>query len=119
MYNIEQWEVDKNNMSVKVIMGCHRIVFLNAFVTSVMNFLNNFQTAQKAIKDASVAAAEVAKTNIKDVQESASRIELAIKIKAPVVYVPMSSNSEHSLMLDMGNLMVHLFTSGSAFFIFS
>ncbi|XP_072763012.1 intermembrane lipid transfer protein Vps13 isoform X2 [Anoplolepis gracilipes] len=106
MYNIEPWEVDKNNMSVKVTMGCHRIVFLNAFVTSVMNFLNNFQTAQKAIKDASAAAAEAAKTNIKDVQESASRIGLCVNIKAPVVYVPMNSKSEHSLMLDMGNLMV-------------
>ncbi|CAL1678435.1 unnamed protein product [Lasius platythorax] len=106
MYNIEPWEVDKNNMSVKVTMGCHRIVFLNAFVTSVMNFLNNFQAAQKAIRDASAAAAEAARTNIKDVQESASRIELCVKIKAPVVYVPMNSKSEHSLMLDMGNLMV-------------
>nr|XP_012230348.1 PREDICTED: vacuolar protein sorting-associated protein 13C isoform X2 [Linepithema humile] len=106
MYNLESWEVDKNNMSVKVTMGCHRIVFLNAFVTSVMNFLNNFQAAQKAVKDASAAAAEAAKTNIKDVQESASRIELCVRIKAPVVYVPMNSKSEHSLMLDMGNLMV-------------
>lgn len=106
MYNIEQWETDKNNMSVNLTMGCHRIVFLNAFVGGVMNFLNNFQTAQKAIKDASAAAAEAARTNIKDVQESASRIELNINIKAPVVYVPMSSKSEHSLMLDMGNLKV-------------
>ncbi|XP_014471667.1 PREDICTED: vacuolar protein sorting-associated protein 13C isoform X2 [Dinoponera quadriceps] len=106
MYNIEQWEVDKNNMSVRVVMGCHRIVFLNAFVSGVMNFLNNFQAAQKAIRDASAAAAEAAKTNIKDVQESASRIELDIKIKAPVVYVPMNSKSEHSLMLDMGNLKI-------------
>lgn len=117
MYNIEQWEVDKNNMSVKVIMGCHRIVFLNAFVTSVMSFLNNFQAAQKAIRDASAAAAEAAKTNIKDVQESASRIELVVKIKAPVVYVPMSSKSEHSLMLDMGNLMVHIFDQIGIFFL--
>ncbi|XP_039312283.1 vacuolar protein sorting-associated protein 13 isoform X2 [Solenopsis invicta] len=106
MYNIEQWEMDKNNMSVNVTMGCHRIVFLNAFVTSVMNFLNNFQAAQKAIKEASAAAAEAAKTNIKDVQESASRIELSVRIKAPVIYVPMNSKKDHSLMLDMGNLMV-------------
>ena len=106
MYNIEEWERDKNNMSVKISMGCHRIVFLNAFVTSVMNFLNNFQMAQKAIKDASAAAAEAAKTNIKDVQQSASRIELNVRINAPIVYVPMSSKNEHSLMLDMGNLMV-------------
>ena len=92
-------------MSVKVSMGCYRIVFLNTFITSVMNFLNNFQTAQKAIKDTSAAAAEAAKTNIKDVQ-SASRIEINVRINAPIVYGPMSSKNEHSLILDMGNLMV-------------
>lgn len=37
--------------------------------------------AQQAIRDASAAAAEAAKTNIKDVKESAARIGLAVKIK--------------------------------------
>ncbi|XP_046738037.1 vacuolar protein sorting-associated protein 13 isoform X1 [Diprion similis] len=106
IYNVEPWEVDKNNMSIKVVMGCHRVVFLNSFVTRVMNFLNHFQAAQEAIKEASAAAAEAAKTNIQDVQEGATRIELGIKIKAPVVYIPMNSKSEHALMLDMGNLTV-------------
>ncbi|XP_076183155.1 vacuolar protein sorting 13C isoform X2 [Ptiloglossa arizonensis] len=104
--NIEPSEVDKNNMSITVIMGCYRIVFLNMFVTSIMNFLNHFQIAQQAIKDASAAAAEAAKTNIKDVQESAARVGLAVKIKAPVIYVPMHSKSNHCLTLDMGNLTV-------------
>ncbi|KAK9299463.1 hypothetical protein QLX08_007488 [Tetragonisca angustula] len=106
MYNIEPSEIDKNNMSITVVMGCYRIVFLNIFVTSIMSFLNNFQTAQQAIKDASAAAAEAARTNIKDVKESATRIGLAIKIKAPVIYVPMHSKSDHCLTLDMGNLTV-------------
>ncbi|XP_015584675.1 vacuolar protein sorting-associated protein 13 isoform X2 [Cephus cinctus] len=106
IYNLEPWEVDKNNMSIKVVMGCHRVVFLNAFVTGVMNFLNNFQAAQQAIKEASAAAAEAAKTNIKDVQEHATRIELSVNLKAPVVYVPMNSKSDHCLMMDMGNLTI-------------
>ena len=131
MNNIEPGDVDKNNMSISINMGCHRIVFLNAFVTSVMvnlkvmilftsiyskssnfyssiqqNFLNNFQAAQQAIAEASAAAAEAAKTNIKDVHERATRIELSVKLKAPVIYVPMNSKSEHCLMLDMGNLTV-------------
>ncbi|XP_076249315.1 vacuolar protein sorting 13C isoform X2 [Calliopsis andreniformis] len=106
LYNIEPSDVDKNNMSITVIMGCYRIVFLNMFVSSLMSFLNNFQAAQQAIKDASAAAAEAAKTNIKDVQESAARIGLAVKIKAPVIYVPMHSKSDHCLTLDMGNLTV-------------
>ncbi|XP_076225482.1 vacuolar protein sorting 13C isoform X3 [Nomia melanderi] len=106
MYNIEPSETDKNNMSITIVMGCYRIVFLNMFVTRIMSFLNNFQAAQQAIKDASAAAAEAAKTNIKDVQESATRIGLAIKIKAPVIYVPMHSKSNHCLTLDMGNLTV-------------
>ncbi|KZC12683.1 Vacuolar protein sorting-associated protein 13A, partial [Dufourea novaeangliae] len=106
IYNIDPSDVDKNNMSITVAMGCYRIVFLNMFVTSIMSFLNNFQAAQQAIKDASAAAAEAAKTNIKDVQESAARIGLAVKIKAPVIYVPMHSKSNHCLTLDMGNLTV-------------
>nr|XP_034187905.1 vacuolar protein sorting-associated protein 13 isoform X3 [Osmia lignaria] len=106
MYNIEPSDVNKNNMSITVVMGCYRIVFLNMFVTSIMSFLNNFQAAQEAIKEASAAAAEAAKTNIKDVQESAARIGLAVKIKAPVIYVPMHSKSDHCLTLDMGNLTV-------------
>lgn len=108
IYNIEPSDIDKNNISVTVIMGCYRIVFLNMFVDSLMvsftmivdtincikcikcaeiylmffqSFLNNFQAAQQAIKDASAAAAEAAKTNIKDVKESATRIGLAVKIK--------------------------------------
>lgn len=106
MNNIEPNDIDKNNMSITVTMGCHRIVFLNAFVTSVMNFLNNFQAAQLAIAEASAAAAEAAKTNIKDVHERAARIELSVKLKAPVIYVPLNSKSEICLMLDMGNLTV-------------
>ncbi|XP_076294775.1 vacuolar protein sorting 13C isoform X2 [Lasioglossum baleicum] len=106
MYNIDPSEIDKNNMSITVVMGCYRIVFLNMFVTSLMSFLNNFQAAQQAIKDASAAAAEAAKTNIKDVQESETRIGLAVKIKAPVIYVPMHSKSNRCLSLDMGNLTV-------------
>ncbi|OAD52957.1 Vacuolar protein sorting-associated protein 13A, partial [Eufriesea mexicana] len=106
IYNIDPSEIDKNNMSITVVMGCYRIVFLNMFVTSIMSFLNNFQAAQQAIKDASAAAAEAAKTNIKDVKESAARIGLAVKIKAPVIYVPMHSKSDQCLTLDMGNLTV-------------
>ncbi|KAL7290198.1 hypothetical protein TKK_0015907 [Trichogramma kaykai] len=106
MYNVEPDDIDKNNMSITITMGCHRVVFLNSFVTAVMNFLNNFQAAQQAIAEASAAAAEAARTNIKDVHERATRIELTVKLKAPVIYVPMNSKSEHCLMLDMGNLTV-------------
>jgi len=109
MYNIEQCKIDKHNMSVNLTMSCHRIVFLNAFVTSIMNFLNNFQTAQQAIREASAAATEIAKTNMKDVQESISCIKLDINIKAPIIYIPMNSRSKHSLMLDMGNLKINNF----------
>ncbi|XP_074114843.1 vacuolar protein sorting 13C isoform X2 [Cotesia typhae] len=106
IYNVEAHE-NKNNMSIKINMGCHRVVFLNDFVSRVMNFLNNFQAAQEAIAEASAAAAEVAKTNIKDAQASATRVELSIQLKAPVIYVPMNSKSEHCLMLDMGELTIY------------
>ena len=48
--------------------------------------MNNFQTAQEAIREASAAAAEAAKTNIKDVQDKATRIELSVKLKVNKSY---------------------------------
>jgi len=106
MYNIEQCKIDEHNMSIQLTMGCHRIIFLNAFVTSIRKFLNHFQTMRQTIREASTVAAEAARTNMKDIQKTTSCIKLDINIKAPIIYMPMNSRSEHCLMLDMGNLKI-------------
>lgn len=107
IYNMEQTSnYNNDNMMIDMTMGCAKIVFMNWFVTSVLNFLDNFQTAQERIKEASKAAAEAAKQSAVQAYEQASRIRLAIKIKAPIILVPVHSQSYEAIIIDLGNLKI-------------
>ncbi|KAF2903862.1 hypothetical protein ILUMI_02321 [Ignelater luminosus] len=109
MYNTEhnkQADPNSVDMSVKATLGCLRIVFLNNFVVNMLDFLNEFQTAQQAIIDASQAAAQTAKQNMQTAYENATRISLNIDLKAPDIIVPVSSQSYDALLLDMGFITI-------------
>jgi vacuolar protein sorting-associated protein 13A/C len=107
LYNLEETsEYNSDNMRIDVTMGCAKIVFLNWFVTSVLNFLDNFQTAQERIKEASIAAAEAAKQTAVQAYEQATRIKMNIKIKAPIILVPVHSQSLEAIIVDLGNLKI-------------
>lgn len=64
--------------------------------------MNQFQVAQEAIMNASAAAAEAAKTNVKDAYDKAQRVALSIKLNAPVILVPINSRSYDVVFLDLG-----------------
>lgn len=85
-------------------MGVIRIVFLNWFVTNVLEFLNQFQAAQAAIHEASLAAAERAKQNLQNAYSKAMKIQLNVDIKAPDIIVPENSRSFDALLIDLGRL---------------
>jgi vacuolar protein sorting-associated protein 13A/C len=107
MYNLsETSEYNSDNMKISVTMGCAKIIFMNWFVTSVLNFLDHFQTAQERIKEASKAAAEAAKQNVVAAYEQATRIKMDIKIKAPIILVPVHSQSLEAIVIDLGNLKI-------------
>lgn len=107
MFNLDETsEYNSDNMKVDLTMGCAKIVFMNWFVTSVLNFLDHFQTAQDRIKEASKAAAEAAKQSAVAAYEQATRIKLNIKIKAPIILVPVHSRSLEAIVIDLGNLKI-------------
>lgn len=107
MFNLEETsEYNSDNMKINVTMGCAKIVFLNWFISSVLNFLDHFQAVQDRIKEASKAAAEAAKQNVVAAYEQASRIKMNIKIKAPIILVPVHSRSLEALVIDLGNLKI-------------
>lgn len=107
MFNLDETsEYNSDNMKINVTMGCAKIIFMNWFVTSVLNFLDNFQTAQERIKEASKAAAEAAKQNVVAAYEQATRIKMNIKIKAPIILVPVHSQSREAIIIDLGNLKI-------------
>ncbi|KAJ1520910.1 hypothetical protein ONE63_003990 [Megalurothrips usitatus] len=101
-----QDDPDAIDMTVKVQMACLHVVFLNWFVSSLLAFLNNFQAAQAAVYEASAAAAAVAKQNAKEAYTKATRMSLDIELKAPIVVVPVNSQSFDALLMDFGRLTI-------------
>lgn len=97
---------NSDDMKIDVSMGCVKIIFLNWFVNSVLNFLDNFQAAQQAIADASAAAAETAKQNMVEAYSNAKRMSLNVRIKAPLIIVPVDSKSLQAISIDLGHLCI-------------
>ena len=60
-------------------------VWLNYVIIFCQDFLGNFQTAQETIVQASQAAAEVAKQNMQEAYDNATRIELDIELQVGFV----------------------------------
>lgn len=107
MYDMnETANYNMDNLRIDVSMGCAKIVFLNCFASSVLQFMDNFQVAQRAIADAGTAAAEQAKQNMVLAYENAQRMRLNIHIKAPIILVPMDSQSRDAIAIDFGNLAI-------------
>ncbi|XP_063619785.1 intermembrane lipid transfer protein Vps13 [Cydia splendana] len=105
MYNLEQGNnVSDVNMSVDAQINCLRIVFLNWFVNSMLEFLNNFQTAQQAIIEASSQAVESARANVQNAYENSTKLSLKVRLAAPIIVVPENSKSKKALLVDLGRM---------------
>ncbi|XP_056428779.1 intermembrane lipid transfer protein VPS13C isoform X2 [Hyla sarda] len=93
------------NISLKV--GCIRIVFLNKFLMSFMDFLNNFQTAKEKVSAATAHAAQRAATRVKGLAERSFRLLMDVHLKAPVIVIPQSSTSNNAIVADLGLLKIN------------
>uniref|UniRef100_A0A8C0B7N1 Vacuolar protein sorting 13 homolog C n=1 Tax=Buteo japonicus TaxID=224669 RepID=A0A8C0B7N1_9AVES len=91
-------------MSLKV--GCIQIIYLHKFFMSLLNFLNNFQTAQEALTAVTVQAAEMAASSVKDFAKKSFRLLMDVNLKAPVIVIPESSTSYNALVADLGLIRV-------------
>lgn len=107
LYNLDkEIETDKCDMSVDLTMGGLKIIFLNWFLTRMLEFLNEFQTAQSAIIEASQAAGKIAKENMQNVYEKATKLQLNINIKAPDIIIPENSKSFNAILIDLGHISI-------------
>lgn len=68
--------------------------------------MDHFQTAQTAIAEASAAAAETAKQNMVEAYSNATRMKLNVRIKAPIIIVPIDSTSFQAITIDFGHLCI-------------
>ncbi|XP_053387649.1 intermembrane lipid transfer protein VPS13A-like isoform X4 [Mercenaria mercenaria] len=94
------------DMKVEVSLGQIKVTFLNKYVTDLLGFLDNFQEAQKKIKEAGETLAEYSQDAVQNLQETASRLSLSVDMRAPIIYMPQNSTSYNILMVDLGHLSV-------------
>ncbi|XP_036383579.1 vacuolar protein sorting-associated protein 13A isoform X2 [Megalops cyprinoides] len=92
--------------SVTLTVGCIQVIFLNKFLSSILAFINNFQTAKEALTEVTVQAAGKAATGVMELAERSTRISLDIDVKAPVVFLPQSSTSRNVVVADFGLVTV-------------
>ncbi|KRT85331.1 hypothetical protein AMK59_1583, partial [Oryctes borbonicus] len=104
MYNKDPDEVVGEDISVTATLGSLHIIFLNLYVSTMLSFIDNFQTARTAIVEASQAAADKTKHNIADIYENSIKISLNVRISAPKIIIPRSSKDYNALYIDLGNL---------------
>ncbi|XP_022429176.2 vacuolar protein sorting-associated protein 13A isoform X1 [Delphinapterus leucas] len=87
---------------VNLTVGCIEVVLVTKFLYSVLAFIDNFQAAKQALAEATVQAAEMAATGVKELAQRSSRMALDVDIKAPVVVIPQSPVSENVFVADFG-----------------
>ncbi|XP_049761829.1 intermembrane lipid transfer protein VPS13C isoform X1 [Elephas maximus indicus] len=99
-------DMSKVDGVVSLNVGCIQIVYLHKFLMSLLNFLNNFQTAKEALSAATAQAAEKAATSVKDLAQRSFRISISVDLKAPVIIIPQSSISTNAVVVDLGLIRV-------------
>nr|XP_051678303.1 intermembrane lipid transfer protein VPS13C isoform X2 [Oryctolagus cuniculus] len=99
-------DMSKVDGVVSLNVGCIQIVYLHKFLMSLLNFLNNFQTAKEALSAATAQAAEKAATSVKDLAQRSFRVLINIDLKAPVIVIPQSSMSTDAVVVDLGLIRV-------------
>uniref|UniRef100_A0A9J8B4Y8 Vacuolar protein sorting 13 homolog C n=1 Tax=Cyprinus carpio carpio TaxID=630221 RepID=A0A9J8B4Y8_CYPCA len=103
---------DTSKVDGKVILrlGCIQIVYLHKFLTSLLMFVDNFQTAKEALSAATAQAAEKAASSVRDFAQKSFRLAMDIRLKAPLIIIPQSSTSHNAFVVDLG-----LITVGNSF----
>ncbi|XP_063105632.1 intermembrane lipid transfer protein VPS13A isoform X3 [Cavia porcellus] len=90
------------DLQINLTVGCIEVVFLTKFLYSILAFIDNFQAAKEALAEATVQAAEMAATGVKELAQRSLRLALDVKINAPVVIIPQSPDSTNIFVADFG-----------------
>lgn len=69
-------------------------------------FLNNFQTAQQAIIEASSEAADAARANVATAYQTTTKLLLKVRLAAPIIVIPENSNSLDAIVIDLGRMNI-------------
>ncbi|XP_028822843.1 vacuolar protein sorting-associated protein 13A-like isoform X3 [Denticeps clupeoides] len=100
-------DMKRVDTSVALTVGCIQVIFLNKFLSSILTWIDNFQTAKQTLAEVTAQAAEKAAVGVKELAERSTRISLDVHINAPVLFLPQSSTSTNVIVADLGLVTVH------------
>ncbi|XP_077862759.1 intermembrane lipid transfer protein VPS13A-like [Saccoglossus kowalevskii] len=105
---VGEWYSDMSSVDTEIELNLGRIdiVFLNKFVMEILDFIDHFQAAKDAVKDASASAASTAAAKVQNLHERSARVVLDITIQAPLIIIPQNSLSLNAIIADLGVLTV-------------
>ena len=92
---------------IKLSFGRMRVVFLYRFIIDFLAFIENFEDAKNAVIEAGKAATSKAVEAVSEISKHNSRIQLNILLNAPTIIIPVGSNSEMALLVDLGELKIY------------
>ncbi|CAG0907690.1 unnamed protein product, partial [Cyprideis torosa] len=101
--------LDMNRVDAEVTasFGGAKCIFLYAYVSELLAFVDQFQSAKQSMWEASLNAAEMTRVNIQRAVQKAFRVRLNIDMKAPLIFIPRNSDSEEIILADFGALKIN------------
>lgn len=66
--------------------------------------MNNFQTAQEALIEASSQAADAARANVQSAYQNSTKLALRVRLAAPIILIPENSTSKNAVLVDLGRM---------------
>lgn len=79
-------------------------IYVLKFCKCFQEFLNNFQTAQEALIEASSQAADAARANVQSAYQNSTKLSLRVRLAAPIIIVPENSTSKNAVLVDLGRM---------------
>ena len=98
------------DVHVQAEMGRIKLVFLMKFVQDFLTFLEPFSGAKEAVVETANLAFDKGAKSMIDAYAKATRAKLDIKMVAPVIIIPVDSESVNTFIADLGT-----FTLSNAF----
>lgn len=106
--NVDELDKQKGmpDVLVKANMSRLRVVFLMKYVKDLLLFIDPFTNMKEYVMELSAEAGERTVNLAKEIYSSATRVKLDISIKAPVIIIPIHSESKTTFEANLGILLL-------------
>ena len=92
---------------IELNVGQMKTIYLSRFIQDILSFMDHFESAKKAIIDASEAARKKAADVVNELHRHSQRHKFDLTLHAPTIVVPVDSKSVLAIFVYLGKLHVY------------